>query len=55
MVLRWAIVAALLVAVALALNRLVPSIRGHLAMGLAASILLAVAYLARSLDVDPFG
>lgn len=41
---RWTAVAVVLVATAVALHALFPAVRGHVAMGLAAALLVLAAY-----------
>jgi hypothetical protein len=41
---KWVVIAGLLIGVAIVINTFVPAIRGHIAMGVAARLLLFVIY-----------
>jgi hypothetical protein len=41
---KWVVIAGLLVGLAIGINTLIPAIRGHIAMGVAAGLLLFVIY-----------
>lgn len=50
--LRWIALAVILALTARAVHAVVPAIRGHISMGVAATLLLGVLYLARSVGID---
>ena len=53
-VLRLLLLAIVLAVTAWGIHAVVPALRGHVAMGVAASLLVAALVLARSAGVDPF-